>query len=631
MSTPDSIRVGVPPATSSRFLVVEFPGYVRDGPNSITKALACFGGEKAVSDLVLPDREGYPVPQFLLNSAGSVYSGESGLAAPQLTRKRKLKAKDVGFIEINPTRRKKIRKKKKKSSGAPDEMDIDVDDDQDEDNTEALEDESSALPPMAFNHEMVTKTQLRCQFGSTIDVSENSHALFSETRVKSSYIWKLVRRRKRRSDGTWEESFTVQSLGRAPFFVSFPGFGDFYYILQPGGTARSAGDDLNEIEGRLDVIPPRFNHYDTASDYAFQAGEWELYKDRKQKGVIVKQQSYSADHPIAWDDEKCPVAPPADTFPGRESTQNHPITLKLKEFFEKRPIWYKYILIHEFAETAKELGYEKRAVIKFLPAVGYRIGSGVWRQLWIRYGYDPRKNPEARFFQLIDYRLSPQIAEMLGVKTIDTTLRDVPYRQFVAVHRARSGVARAKTLTINSGTAPMGHRPMESRTTFVPNIPSTHAGLTMEQLRFMEPPQRVVSYYQLCDLNGDDIQSTLESFEPASSCTKAYGWFMKDQLEEIRSIMKARLKLWVSGEMQLLRTEQELREEELANRRRQLEEEETRDKELSAQLSLEMLGKPLPRVPVMDSPVLAPTKMEEPEEEPVDSEGSYDEYEILGE
>ena len=37
--------------------------------------------------------------------------------------------------------------------------------------------------------------------------------------------------------------------------------------------------------------------------------------------------------------------------------------------------------------------------------VGYYFSNGPWRLLWIRYGYDPRTTPEARMYQLIDYRL----------------------------------------------------------------------------------------------------------------------------------------------------------------------------------------------------------------------------------
>lgn len=31
--------------------------------------------------------------------------------------------------------------------------------------------------------------------------------------------------------------------------------------------------------------------------------------------------------------------------------------------------------------------------------------TGPWRSLWIRYGYDPRKHPEAKMYQVLDFRI----------------------------------------------------------------------------------------------------------------------------------------------------------------------------------------------------------------------------------
>ena len=36
------------------------------------------------------------------------------------------------------------------------------------------------------------------------------------------------------------------------------------------------------------------------------------------------------------------------------------------------------------------------SLIKYLPAVAYRFSGGPWRNLWIRYGYDPRKDDTSR-------------------------------------------------------------------------------------------------------------------------------------------------------------------------------------------------------------------------------------------
>ena len=40
-----------------------------------------------------------------------------------------------------------------------------------------------------------------------------------------------------------------------------------------------------------------------------------------------------------------------------------------------------------------------------LPLVAYYFITGPWRTLWVRFGYDPRKNKEAKIYQLVDYRI----------------------------------------------------------------------------------------------------------------------------------------------------------------------------------------------------------------------------------
>ena len=40
-----------------------------------------------------------------------------------------------------------------------------------------------------------------------------------------------------------------------------------------------------------------------------------------------------------------------------------------------------------------------------LPAIAYYIVSGPWARLWARFGYDPKLDPAAKAYQLIDFRL----------------------------------------------------------------------------------------------------------------------------------------------------------------------------------------------------------------------------------
>lgn len=40
-----------------------------------------------------------------------------------------------------------------------------------------------------------------------------------------------------------------------------------------------------------------------------------------------------------------------------------------------------------------------------LPCIGVNPKIGPWKLVWIKYGYDPRIEPEARIYQSLDFRV----------------------------------------------------------------------------------------------------------------------------------------------------------------------------------------------------------------------------------
>ena len=69
--------------------------------------------------------------------------------------------------------------------------------------------------------------------------------------------------------------------------------------------------------------------------------------------------------------------------------------------FEERPIWSKNAL-NALTRIASDR-------LKFiLPALAYYFTTGPWRNQWIKFGYDPRKDPAACKYQTLDYRVRLQ-------------------------------------------------------------------------------------------------------------------------------------------------------------------------------------------------------------------------------
>lgn len=70
----------------------------------------------------------------------------------------------------------------------------------------------------------------------------------------------------------------------------------------------------------------------------------------------------------------------------------------LFKLFEERPIWSK-------AAVAYKTGISEATLKYVLPSVAYYFINGPWRVMWVRYGYDPRKDPSARIYQTFDFRI----------------------------------------------------------------------------------------------------------------------------------------------------------------------------------------------------------------------------------
>lgn len=70
----------------------------------------------------------------------------------------------------------------------------------------------------------------------------------------------------------------------------------------------------------------------------------------------------------------------------------------VRKLFRERPIWSKNALL-------VQLQCDRFKMKILLPAIAYYMLGGPWRGLWIRFGYDPRTCPEAKQYQLLDFRV----------------------------------------------------------------------------------------------------------------------------------------------------------------------------------------------------------------------------------
>lgn len=69
----------------------------------------------------------------------------------------------------------------------------------------------------------------------------------------------------------------------------------------------------------------------------------------------------------------------------------------VKALFERRPIMTKMFVSYETKISDEKLKY-------IMPLLSYYYTTGPWRIMWVRFGYDPRKDFESRYYQQLDFR-----------------------------------------------------------------------------------------------------------------------------------------------------------------------------------------------------------------------------------
>lgn len=108
--------------------------------------------------------------------------------------------------------------------------------------------------------------------------------------------------------------------------------------------------------------------------------------------------------------------------------------------FEERPIWSKTAIQYK-------LGLNLITIKHLLSTVAYYCIDGPWRIMWIRYGYDPRKNPESRIYQTFDFRIRTSEGLKAKVKSKRSNFAKPQVQQKVSLQNDLSKLNIKNTLT----------------------------------------------------------------------------------------------------------------------------------------------------------------------------------------
>eukprot|EP01112_Ceratiomyxa_fruticulosa_P022914 TRINITY_DN8547_c0_g1_i1.p1 TRINITY_DN8547_c0_g1~~TRINITY_DN8547_c0_g1_i1.p1 ORF type:complete len:524 (-),score=120.08 TRINITY_DN8547_c0_g1_i1:104-1675(-) len=320
-----------------------------------------------------------------------------------------------------------------------------------------------------------------------------------------------------------EENAEIQSteiVGVISNMISFKGLADFQYVPDRSkwknkeGIAGKLASLLSKVSPTSPVIDiveeidvdtdqtihlpaPIFSRTDTPNTQ---------YQFRPQP---YTQTDTNIGLPVVYFDPNQPEVPQGPKFSGEKppplpSFISNEIFEKIKELFQKRPIWSQLALCGELKLSSPKI------VLKACPYIAYYANRGCWRKCWIRYGYNPIQDPHSAVYQVIDLRVT---FEQLPRETQpDPNKIGGEHR---APRRFKGTSASAEKQAIPDHT-------------------------------FSTPPIHLQTLYQICDINDISVQRTVLQATRKSSCDKVSGWLPTQCITKIREIMKARVSLWIA-------------------------------------------------------------------------------------
>lgn len=178
---------------------------------------------------------------------------------------------------------------------------------------------------------------------------------------------------------------------------------------------------------------------------------------------------------------------------------------KIKEKFLIRPMWTKHALISMLKCSINDLKYT-------LPLFAYFYENGPFRNLWVRYGYNPKKDKTSKLYQMIEVRsrMSTNSTMQYKISVFDDNNM---------AHRSNPFKYEDNNDVVNTS-----NNDLEPNYVFRPG-----------QISIFKR-----TGYQLCDIKMDDVQQIIhENDDNEIECNEKDGWCSKGAIDRIRSIMNA--------------------------------------------------------------------------------------------
>lgn len=312
------------------------------------------------------------------------------------------------------------------------------------------------------------------------------HPTYGERRTYTGLVLKLSKSESGLSGGI---------IARVNEAYDFNGMVDYQYV--PAVHAAEARrkkrrcpfDEENDLEEETEVMmlaPPLFSHKNIPEEIVLNPPPV-LASKNLQKNVVVHRWEMDVEdcYRISFTVENVPKY-----FNWKEYIPTDSAEWKwqsaISKLFEERPIWPRRSLLEQLIDNGVPV--TDHMIRRLLFRSGYYFSTGPFARFWIRKGYDPRKDPESRKYQKIDFRVPAQLRTVYA--NIDDN-RSLKYKWKDICH-------------------------------------------------FQVFPWKNFISLQFCELDDDFIQKEIQKPPSESTCMLNSGWFSEHLIKTLRLQVKLR-------------------------------------------------------------------------------------------
>lgn len=224
----------------------------------------------------------------------------------------------------------------------------------------------------------------------------------------------------------------------------------------------------------------------------------------------------------------------------------------LQKLFNQRPIWLRAALLHQIPQGTTFTLFKQVIV-----TVAYYMIKGPWSRTWVRFGYDPRLQPESRYYQVLDFRVQSYLLfpKLLHSRNIVTSTNDEHNK--ATLSKAPNFDDESAAIVENEELAE-GHENVdgdnveeeeneveeEGTETKLEDINSYESSFRFGPNHYPTSHQQV--RYCLIDIDLPEVRAILDEVPERMKPDPVEGWLKSGTLKKIRDFLGEYLKLWIS-------------------------------------------------------------------------------------